>query len=499
MGRRIQALSVVLSLCFLLVLLQLVNIQVVKAKSLNADPLNPRVTAKIQNEDRGDILAANGSVLAQSVVVKGTYQRIYPYGSLFAHIVGFNSPVYSNYGLEEQYNTYLATHTLAPQSIAELLTPRTGIDTITTTVVPPLQQLAAAELAGRDGAVVVLQPQTGAVLAMFDNPTFNPNLIVSPSRAVYTAAFRAATCGTCNPHGFAPLTAMAYQDTFAPGSTSKVVTSSAAYDFNPALATKYYPVTSTISLPQSNKTLSNFGFGSCGGDIATMLPPSCDTGFAELGLDLGGHDLAAQANAFGYNLVPPLDLPGVVASTFPSAASFLTNQPGLAYSAIGQENVAASALQNALIAAGIANGGVIMQPRLVTEIRDQDGALVFQAKPTAWRRALSKTAAAQLVPLMQDVATYGTAAGIFPPALQVAAKTGTAQAGYPVITNTHDWMIAFAPASKPTVAIAVVLPWQPISQTGAEEAGPVMKCMIEGTLAYEAGQPVDNTSSTCPA
>ena len=145
-------------------------------------------------------------------------------------------------------------------------------------------------------------------------------------------------------------------------------------------------------------------------------------------------------------------------STFPSAASFLTNQPGLAYSAIGQENVAASALQNALIAAGIANGGVIMQPRLVTEIRDQDGALVFQAKPTAWRRALSKTAAAQLVPLMQDVATYGTAAGIFPPALQVAAKTGTAQAGYPVITNTHDWMIAFAPASKPTVAIAVVLP-----------------------------------------
>jgi len=501
-GRRIQGLAIVLSLCFLLVLLQLVNVQVLRAPSLDTNPYNPRVALNSLQQTRGSILAADGSVLATSVPATSgvrKYQRVYPYGPLFSHVVGINSTLYGNYGLEGSYDRYLRTHSLAPQSLAQLLVPKVGTDAISTTLVPSLQKLAASQLAGRAGAVVVLDPRSGDVLAMFSNPSYNPNLLVSPNLAVERAAWSAYTCTRCHAHGFAPLTSLAYQYSFAPGSTSKVLTSAAVYDLQPALANTYYPYTTTISLPGTTATLHNFGYGSCGGTLAMMLPPSCDTGFAELGLDLGGPKLAAQANAFGYNAVPPLDVPGVASSTFPTAAQFRHNQPGPAYAAIGQEDVSATALQNAMVAATIADGGTLMGPHLVTQIRDQDGNLVFRNQPTPWRRPTTKAAAAQINQLMQQVVTSGTAAGVFNPAIDAAAKTGTAQVGYPVVTNTHDWMIAFAPATKPTIAIAVVLPYQEISATGAEVAGPVANCLLEGALAYQAHLPVTGTSSTCPA
>jgi peptidoglycan glycosyltransferase len=174
------------------------------------------------------------------------------------------------------------------------------------------------------------------------------------------------------------------------------------------------------------------------------------------------------------------------------------NPPELAYSAIGQQNVGTTALQNALIAAGVANGGKVMAPHLVEQVRDQNGNAVYTWHPRVWKQAMSPGAAAILTPIMENVAAYGTAAGVFPWNLHVAAKTGTAQAGYPVVTNTHDWMIAFAPNPNPEIAVAVVVPWQPISDTGAVVAGPIMRCMVEGAVAYEAHQPVSGTSSTCP-
>jgi peptidoglycan glycosyltransferase len=334
---------------------------------------------------------------------------------------------------------------------------------------------------------------------MFSNPTYNPNPLVSQDRVVEEAAWKAATCRTCNPHRFSALASLAYQYTFAPGSTSKVVTSAAAYELDPPLVNKYYPYTTSLTIPQTSRPLHNFGFGGCGGNLAIMLPPSCDTGFANMGLDLGAHNLSAEAEAFGYNKKSPLDLPGVAVSSFPTEAQLAKNAPELAYSAIGQQNVGATALQNALIAAGIANEGVVMEPHLVSQIRDQNGNSVYHWKPKAWSRAMKKDNAAALTQVMMNVASYGTAAGVFPPYLNVAAKTGTAQVGYPVVTNTHDWMIAFGPNPNPTIAIAVVLPFQDIDATGAGVAGPEIRCMMLGALAYQAHQPVMNTASTCAA
>ena len=215
-------------------------------------------------------------------------------------------------------------------------------------------------------------------------------------------------------------------------------------------------------------------------------------------IDLGAQDLTATANAFGYNQVPPMDLPGAVASFFPTESNFAANPPFLAYSAIGQEDVQATALQNALVAAGIANGGTIMTPHLLASIQGPDGATILRYKKSAWKKPLTESQAAQITPLMEKVVTEGTAAQVnFLPQDDVAAKTGTAQVGNDLTNDTDDWMIAFAPATDPVIAVAVSVPYQSFNVTGAIVAGPIMKCVIEAAIAMSKGQPATGTSTTC--
>ncbi|MDE3007893.1 MAG: penicillin-binding protein 2 [Acidobacteriota bacterium] len=497
MSRRLGVLAVVIFLLLAAVVVQAFNIQYLRAPALDASPLNPRNSSVGTNLARGSIYAADGSVLAESVPAgSNVYRRVYPFGSLTAGVVGFSSPTYGTYWLEAQYNSYLTPHAQPPQSFEQLLAPTSAADSVTTTLEPALERVAARALAGQDGAAVVLNPTNGDVLAMYSNPTYNPAPLTSSDYAVASAAWKKDI--TNNAHGFPPLGSVATQQTFPPGSTFKIVTTSAVVTQRPDLFTKVYPVKTTISLPNSNKTLSNFGFGSCGGDIPQMLPPSCDTGYALLGLDLGANALAATANSFGINQTPPLDFPGVVPSFFPAASDLANNLPFVAYSAIGQGNVRLTALQNALVAATIANHGVMMAPHFLSEVTAPDGTVVKRYKPQVWQTPLTPAQASEIVPLMQNVVKYGTAAGIFPAADNVAAKTGTAQVGN-AAKNTDDWMIAFAPANAPTIAVAVVLPFQSISQEGATAAGPVIKCLVEGALALQAGLPASGTSTTCPS
>ena len=497
MSRRLGILGTAILLLFAVVAAQAVNIQYFRASALNASGENPRVSQSSTLYARGRIVAADGTILAQSIPVSHGYypwRRIYPLGSLTSAVVGFSSPSYGNWALESQYSSVLGAHQQPPQNVEQILAPRSAADSLTLTIEPVLQRIARKALAGQDGAAVVLDPRTGAVLAMYSNPGYNPVPLTSSVYSVASAAWKAYN--TNDAHGFPPLGLVATQQTFPPGSTFKVVTTAAVVAGRPDLFNKSYPVVATISLPQSNQTLSNFGFVACGGTILQMLPPSCDPGYALLGLDICGKLLAKTANSFGYNMVPPIDLPGVQPSYFPPAASFLTNLPGVAYSAIGQQNVRATALQNALVAAGIANGGVIMTPHLMAYITAPDGAIVKRYQPKAWLHPLTSAQASKIVPLMVDVARYGTAYGVFPAADDVGAKTGTAQTGNSA-KNTDDWMIAFAPATSPTIAVAVVVPFQNITGTGAAVAGPIMRCLVEGALALQSGHPATGTSTTC--
>ena len=503
MDRRIRVLAVVLLVLFGALLVQGANVQFRRSAALASSPHNPRIAAAKLSLGRGEILAADGSVLAISIPTpKATfkYQRYYPAGSLTSQLVGFDSPVYGLFGLEGEYNGFLTPHKQPASSLSQLLSPTTSTDSVLTTIQPKLQELAQAQLHGRDGAVVVLDPSTGAIEAMYGEPSFEPNGLVSPLTATEQAAWTAAT--TSNAAGFAPLNSLAYHHTFPPGSTFKVVTSSAVLDLRPDLTNKSYPQKAVITFTDSNQTLTNDSGGFCGGTIAEMLPPSCDTGFALVGEDLGATTLFQQAESFGWNQVPPVDLPNktVLASNFPTPAKLGNSQSLVAYSAIGQYDVAATALQNALDAAAIANGGKVMAPHLMTRIDDAQGNQVKSYTPSIWKTATTAATSATLTKMMQAVVTSGTAGGVgFLPQDNVAAKTGTAQTSLTNVNEVTDtWMIAFAPADHPQVAIAVIVPNQSFSATGAEIAGPIMKCMIEGALALRAGQPVTGTATTCP-
>ena len=482
---------------FGVIAVQSANIQFFRAPALDASPENPRVSSASTLYPRGEIVAADGTILAQSVPSAGPYpyRRVYPLGSLTSDVVGFSSATYGNWWLEAQYNNYLSAHAQPAQSLAQLLAPSSAADNVTLTLYPALQKVARTALGGQDGSVVAINPKTGGVLAMYSNPTYNPAPLTSNDYTVASAAWKTDT--TNNAHGFSPLGNVATQQTFPPGSTFKVVTTAAAVVGRPDLLVKTYKKLVTTKLPDTNLTLSNFGYEKCGGTVAIMLPVSCDTGYALMGLDLGGDLLSATADTFGYNLVPPLDLPGVVASNFPTAAELQNDLPGLAYSAIGQKNVRDSALFNAMIASALANNGTMMVPHLMSEITGPDGTVVKRFTNQVWQRPLIPAQAAQIVPLMVNVARFGTAAGIFPSSLDVAAKTGTAQVGNSA-KNTDDWMIAFAPATNPVVAVAVVVPFQSVSAQGATVAGPIMKCVIEGAIALANGQPASGTSTTCP-
>jgi peptidoglycan glycosyltransferase len=429
-SRRLGALASIILLLFALVAVQAASIQFFRAAALDKSPINPRVTTASTQFARGEIVAADGTILAQSLAQSSgfyPYRRIYPLGALTSGVVGFSGPSYGNWALEAQYDSNLTAHEQPPQSFAQLLAPTSAADSITLTLQPALQRIAASKLAGRDGAAVVLDPRTGAVLAMYSNPNYNPTPLTSPSFKVAAAAWKIYTKN--NALGFPPLGLVATQQTFAPGSSFKVVTTAAAVVGRQDLLSKSYPTLTQTTLPNTNKTLANFGFGTCGGTVPQMLPPSCDTGYALLGLDLGGQLMSATADAFGYNQVPPLDLPGVVPSYFPPASAFQYDLPGLAYSSIGQKNVRTTALQNALVAAAIGNNGVMMTPHLLDHINGPDGTAVKRYIPKAWLTPLTPSQAQQIVPLMQNVVKNGTAYGIFLPADDVAAKTGTAQVG----------------------------------------------------------------------
>ncbi len=500
MSRRLSVLASVILLLFVLIVAQSAWVQFFHAPALNASSENPRNAATNSTQyQRGEILAADGTVLAQSVATSSRvnpWRRIYPLGVLFSGVVGFTSTAQGNWALEAQYNNYLEAHSQPAQSLEQVLAPTKAADSVTLTLSPTLTKVIRSALAGRDGSVVAIVPSTGDVLAMYSNPTFNPVPFTSFDSKVQAAAWKFVN--KKDKEGFPPLGLMATQQTFFPGSTFKVITTAGIVAFKPALMNYYIKPLVSTALPDTTQRLFNDGHTSCGGTVAEMLPQSCDPGYALLGIQLGAQDLTTEANAFGYNEVPPIDLPGAVSSFFPAESNLAANPPFLAYSAIGQEDVSVTALQNALVAAAIADGGTIMTPHLMSYVSASDGTVVARYKDSAWKHPLTAAQAALIVPLMENVVKKGTAYGIFLPADDVAAKTGTAQVGNKLTNDTDDWMIAFAPATNPTIAVAVSVPYQNYSATGASVAGPIMKCVIEAALAMQAGLSATGTATTCP-
>lgn len=481
MTDRIQRLGLILGVAFCLLLAALTRLQVVEATKLANDPRNTRVLTEAFSAERGSIQTLDGELLARSVPSGDEFkrQREYPAGALYAPVTGYLSFTFGADGAERAFNTDLTggVASRGDDSLRKLFTRERGVGDVTLTIRNDVTRVAADALGERRGAVVALDPTTGAVLALVNFPSFDPAPLAAHTQDGVRAAWNQLQNDIRH-----PLLPRAYRESYAPGSTFKVVTAAAAADHKPELLTKSYPSLRQLDLPRAEKDLPNYGGNTCGGTIADLLRVSCNTGFAMVGLDVGGDAMTTTARAFGFDERPPFDLPATAASHFPDAGEFNRNEPGLAFSAIGQQNVTATPLQMALVVAAIANGGIIMKPHVLDHVSDERGNEIRRYKPAAWRTATSGATAAVIKQMMMDTARRGTATRAQVPGVVTAAKTGTAQT---VGDHAHAWLIAFAPADAPRVAVAVIVESQDglgDTVTGGRIAAPIAQAVMKAAL-----------------
>ncbi|MCZ7535621.1 MAG: penicillin-binding protein 2 [Acidimicrobiia bacterium] len=449
--RRVGAGMIVL---FVALVGQLTYLQVWRAESLAEDPSNIRIFIRDIARPRGPILTADGEIVARSLDTGDELkqQRTYPLDSLFAHVAGYQSIVYGNTGVEAAYNDELVGRDIAIslRSIDQVIRGYDPEGTVVLTLSLAAQEAARDALRGQAGSIVVLDVRSGAVVAMYSEPTYDPNALASHDVEEVQAVRKILEAHPGNPE-----LARAWRERYPAGSTFKVITTAVALDNNVTTPDTEYPVLSEIVPPQTTRPIQNFGGKACGGTLAESFRDSCNTTFAQIGLDLGER-FAEGVERFGINTSPPdADVnPTVVESIGPVRGAFDLDKPSFAQAAIGQGPVAVTPLEMALVAASVANDGMMMVPHVAAEIRDADGVVTERIEPEEWRRAMSVAAAGQLTTLMRDVVDNGTGRSAAIPGIPVAGKTGTAQA--PVGAN-HAWFIGFAPADDPVYAIAVLV------------------------------------------
>ena len=380
------------------------------------------------------------------------YLREYGDGSTYAAITGFYSLVYGATGIESEANDVLAGNDSRffvdrLQQLFANREPKGGA--IRLTINPDAQLAAMKALNGRTGAVVAIDPTTGAILALASSPSFDPNLLSSHDAQEIQNTYEELNADSNQPMLNRPL-AM----TLPPGSTFKLVTAAAALESGKYFAESELPGPNEINLPGTDVQLGNWNGKSCGTDDVTTLRAaleiSCNTAFAWLGMELGADAIGEQAQKFGFESEFEVPMTAAV-SRFPTDL----NKPQTAMSAIGQFDVRATALQMALVAAGIANDGVVMKPYLVSQILGPDLTVLQNTNPSAFGRAMSVENSKILRDMMVGVVTKGTASNARISGINVGGKTGTAEnaPGEPA----HAWFVGLAPSDQSKVAVAVVL------------------------------------------
>ena len=466
--RRVAAACLVL---FGLLMLNANWVQVVKAEAYRDDPRNSRVLLRTYERERGVIAVVQPdgtgrTAIAESVRTDGalTWLRQYPGGPAYAHVTGYYSIVYGSTALERARDRLLSGEDdqLFVRRLSDYVTgrePQGGH--IITTVDPAAQEAAFAALGENRGSVVALDPRTGAVLAMVSKPSFDPERLSSFDPADIRSYYAQLIDAPSD-----PLLNRAINKTYPPGSTFKVVTAAAALSSGLVDVETQIPSPVVLDLPQTDADLRNFGGAACTGETSTLadaLRISCNTAFGYLGLELGADELREQAEAFGFGYDDIAAPTSVSTSVFPQDL----NDPQVAQSAIGQFEVRVTPLQMAMVAAGVANGGEVMDPYLVREVQAPDLSRLSVADPAVLSRAVSDDVAEVLTQMMVEVVEDGSGRRAQIPGVEVAGKTGTAQhaPGRP----PHAWFIGFAPADDPQVAVAVVV--EDGGSAGAEATG----------------------------
>jgi penicillin-binding protein A len=484
MTRQIRLLGVGLMACFLILFVQLNRLTVFQAAELNDNPVNTREILRDFSQPRGSVTTADGVVIARSVPSEDRFelQRQYPEGALFAQVTGFFSFTLGSSGVEKTYNDELAGRTidLSFQDLSDLFVDKDRVGDLTLTLRADLQRIATEQLGEREGSVVALDPRTGEILALVSYPSFDPNLLADHDTQTATNVQRVLDADPNKPR-----LARTYQDRFFPGSTFKVVTATAGISRGGVTTeAPVYPTSSGYTAPGTTRPLRNFGGGSCGGALFQVLRASCNTAFAQMGVDTGPEAMIATAEAFGFNKDVPIDLTAPAKSNFPT--DFERNLPALAQSAIGQNDVAATPLQMAMVAGAVANAdGQVMVPHVLRDVRDQDGNIVDTYDPEVWTTAMDSATASLMREAMRGVVESGTATRLAVEGFEVGGKTGTAQLGTDP-ARSHAWIIGFAgpPGQEASIAVAVIVEGQPgaSEQTGGRVAAPIAQAVLAAYL-----------------
>jgi penicillin-binding protein A len=493
MNRALKRLSLAVLVMFLLLLVNINYLQGFEAASLATKPGNVRaIDAQYQNE-RGEIVTSDGVVIAASKLsAKGDsikWQRYYPIPYVYSPVTGYDS-LYSQTGIEAYENTALngTSSSLDVHNFIDLITGKQQVGaTVTVTINSAAQQAAydglvsALEGTGRVGGVVALDPSTGAILAMASYPSYDANLLTVHSGAELNGNDQKLQLETGK-----PLLNHAINDFFPPGSTFKIVTSSAYYAANSSgnPQTQVYSPT-TLKLPQTSNVLINNDNEVCGNGsgqvpLIDAFAQSCDTTFGNFGLTLGGSALNTAAESYGFN-DQNLNVPMPV-----TASVYVAPPPGsplTAYSAIGQYSDDATPLQEAMLAAAIANGGTLMAPYLVKSVTASDSSTIQTTSPSVLKQAVSSTVAGYISQMMEAVVQQpnGTAYQFNQSAegVNIAGKTGTAQNGVENGNTADAVFTCFAPYGNPKIAVGVIIQG---GGYGATAAAPIAVQVIKAYL-----------------
>lgn len=490
MNRALRRISIATMLMFVLLLLNVNYLQAFQADSLTSKPGNVRAFERQFQQQRGPIVAADGStVLAESVARKNSvykFQRVYPQGRMYAAVTGYDS-LFGATGLEQAEDRLLSGNDprLIVRNFVTMITGKKPQGAQVTTTIDAKAQAAgysALHATGQSGGLVAMNPQTGAILAMVSLPTFDPNRYATFDGAKLDKIDKAYRESRAQ-----PLLNRAINQTYPPGSTFKVVTSSALFTsggYNPQTVIN---APTQLRLPGTSTTLINFDGLPCGSgkvQIIYAFTISCNTAFGGLGMKIGGAALHDQANRFGMN-DPNLTIPLPVSQ---SNAPLLTDPAQTAMTAIGQFDDTVTPLQEAMFSAAISNGGVLMKPYLVQQVQAQDLSTVVSASPVVLSQAVSATVADQVRSMMLSVVqnpagtAHNATADLQARGVVVGAKTGTAQNG---INNTgldDAVFTCFAQSGNQQIAIGVVVKG---GGEGADAAAPIAVAVIKAYLGLQ--------------
>jgi len=488
----IRKVALALTVVFLALFLNLQVVQVARSHSLSTDPRNQRILLKELGVKRGEILAADGTVLAQSQATKDKqfpWRRIYPLKNLFGHITGYytNSAFCGSAGLESSYDAYLSGRepNTTQNFVDELLGRTNPGNTIQITIDPKMQRIAADALGNQKGAVAAINPQTGAVLALYSSTTYDPNLITKPIGEGCAKPKTQLENAAGN-----PLLFRATQERYPPGSTFKIVTATAGLETGMTTSTTF-PNPRVLDLPQTNQMFHNFSGGACpGGNPISMLRAfevSCDTTFAQVAMRLKIDRFTSVAERYGIDKEPGFDIATARScmQAIPGGGCMVPPDvplPQTAYSGIGQFDVRMTALQMAVVGATVENNGKVPHPYLVSKILDPDNRVIRETKPDLSGQIYTDKTAESLRRMMIGVVRQGTGTVVgFPRNVEIGGKTGTAEIG--IKGQAPDvWFVAWAPG----IAVAAVVEnggRLGKLATGGKVAGPITKALVVEVLA----------------